>query len=233
MRLIMIDDDDDSGAVARALELQGHEVDRKRRGADLLLKHRGYDAVLLDLCLPDMDGLLVVRKLREVSSVPVVILAARTDERTIVLGLRNGADDYVAKPARVEELTARLEAVTRRADHRQPTPSALIVFGDVRVDLAARQVEVAGQMVPLTRLEFELLRVLIQRPGVAISRQQLMDCVWGDAFLGVSRTLYVHMAALRAKLNRPGLITNVRGYGYRWVPDPYTAKAGPKMLRAG
>jgi DNA-binding response OmpR family regulator len=234
MRLIMIDDDaDSSAALAQGLELCGHQVDRKRRGADLLIRHHGYHAVILDLSLPDMDGLQVLRKLREVSSVPVVILAAHADERSIVLGLRSGADDYLVKPARVAELAARLEAVTRRRTVATAAPDKTVVAGDVRVDLAARRVEVAEQPVQLTRLEFELLRILVERPGIAVSHEQLMDCVWGDAFLALSPTLYVHMASLRTKLNRPGLITNIRGYGYRWGPDPYETKTGTKMLRAG
>ncbi|WP_330257083.1 response regulator transcription factor [Nocardia sp. NBC_00565] len=233
MRLIMIDDDADRGAaLAEALELHGHQVDRKHRGSDLLLAHHGYHAVILDLTLPDMDGLQALRKLREVSSVPVVLLAEHADERSIVLGLHNGADDYLVKPARVAELAARLEAVTRRVGVASIARGTTVISEDVRVDLAARRVEVAGQVIPLTRLEFELLRVLAERPGIVVSREQLMDCVWGNSLLAVSRKLYVHMASLRAKLDRPELITNIRGYGYRWGPDPYEAAVAANMLRA-
>ncbi|MET8871162.1 response regulator transcription factor [Nocardia sp. NPDC004604] len=233
MRLIMIDDDAEGGdALAEALELHGHQVDRKHRGADLLLAHHGYHAVILGLELPDMDGLQVLRKLREVSSMPVVILGDQADERSIVLGLHSGADDYIVKPARVAELAARLEAVTRRVGVATVARGKTVVSDDVRVDLAARRVEVAGELVPLTRLEFELLRVLVERPGIAVSREQLMDCVWGDSLLAVSRKLYVHMAALRAKLDRPELITNIRGYGYRWGPDPYETAEAAKLLKA-
>jgi DNA-binding response OmpR family regulator len=151
-----------------------------------------------------------------VSSVPVLILTARSDERSIVRGLRGGADDYLVKPPRIAELVARLETVTRRAAAAARQAQSVVVTGDVRVDLGARVVEVAGAPVPLTQKEFELVEALVERPGAAVSRQQLMDRIWGDAFVAVSRSLDVHMTGLRAKLNRPGLITTIRGYGYRW-----------------
>ncbi|MGY1896638.1 response regulator transcription factor [Nocardia gipuzkoensis] len=217
MRLAVVEDDDGVGdALVEALNARGYRAERMRRGADLLIAHRAYDAVVLDLGLPDGDGLHVLRRLREVSSVPVLILTARSDERSIVRGLRGGADDYLVKPPRIAELVARLETVTRRAAAAaQPAPS-VVVTGDVRVDLGARVVEVAGAPVSLTQKEFELVEALVERPGAAVSRQLLMDRIWGDAFVAVSRSLDVHMAGLRAKLNRPGLITTIRGYGYRW-----------------
>lgn len=217
MRLAVVEDDDGVGdALVEALTARGFRADRKRRGAELLLDHRGYDAVILDLGLPDGDGLQVLRQLREVSSVPVLILTARSDERSVVRGLRGGADDYLVKPPRIAELMARLETVTRRAAVAAQPPRREVVTGDVRVDLVARVVEVAGSPVPLTQKEFELVEALVERPGAAVSRQQLMDRIWGDAFVALSRSLDVHMTGLRAKLNRPGLITTIRGYGYRW-----------------
>lgn len=217
MRLAVVEDDDGVGdALVEALIARGYRAERKRRGADLLIAHRDYDAVILDLGLPDGDGLQVLRRLREVSSVPVLILTARSDERSIVRGLRGGADDYLVKPPRIAELVARLETVTRRAAAAARQEQSVVVTGDVRVDLGARVVEVAGEPVPLTQKEFELVEALVERPGAAVSRQQLMDRIWGDAFVAVSRSLDVHMTGLRAKLNRPGLITTIRGYGYRW-----------------
>ncbi|QIS17787.1 response regulator transcription factor [Nocardia terpenica] len=218
MKLAVVEDDEGVGeALVEALNAFGHETDRKRRGADVLLSHRDYDAIILDLGLPDMDGLQVLRQLREVSTVPVVILTARGDERSIVRGLRTGADDYLVKPPRIAELVARLENVTRRVTAAvTPVAPEVVTTRDVRVDLPAREVRVGGQPVTLTHKEFELVRILVERPGSAVSRQQLMDRIWGDAFLAVSRALDVHMASLRAKLDRPGLITTIRGHGYRW-----------------
>ncbi|WP_067709116.1 response regulator transcription factor [Nocardia yamanashiensis] len=218
MRLAVVEDDDGVGdALVEAFTARGHHTDRMRRGTDLLTAHRGYDAVVLDLGLPDADGLTVLRQLREVSTVPVVILTARSDERSIVRGLRGGADDYVVKPPRIAELLARIENVTRRhLAVSAPASQRIVQTGDVRVDLEARRVEIAGIPVTLTAKEFELVEALVERPGAAVSRQQLMDRIWGDAFVAVSRTLDVHMTGLRAKLDRPGLITTIRGYGYRW-----------------
>lgn len=216
MRLAVVEDDDGVGeALVEAFTVRGHEAVRMRRGADVLTAHRGFDAVVLDLGLPDADGLTVLRQLREVTTVPVVILTARSDERSIVRGLRGGADDYVIKPPRIAELLARLENATRRTQPA-PAPAALVECGDVRVDRTARRVEVGGVEIALTAKEFALVEALTARPGTAVSRQQLMDRVWGDAFVAVSRSLDVHMTGLRAKLDRPGLITTIRGYGYRW-----------------
>jgi DNA-binding response OmpR family regulator len=217
VRLAVVEDDDGvAGALVESLRARGFDCDRMRRGADILIRHREYDAVLLDLGLPDLDGLQVLRQLRAVSAVPVVILTARADERSIVRGLRGGADDYLVKPPRIAELMARIETVTRRAAVAAAGSSPVVTTGDVRVDLAARTVEVGGEPVALTQKEFELVEALVERPGSAVSRQQLMDRIWGDAFVAVSRTLDVHMTGLRAKLNRPGLISTIRGYGYRW-----------------
>ncbi|WP_280331598.1 response regulator transcription factor [Nocardia wallacei] len=217
MQLAVVEDDDGVGdALVEALTARGHDAHRLRRGADLLVAHRGYDAVILDLGLPDADGLQVLRRLREVSAVPVVVLTARSDERSIVRGLRGGADDYLVKPPRIAELLARIDNVTRRAAAATEPAARIVTTGDVRVDLAARRVEVAGRPISLTAKEFELVQALTERPGAAVSRQQLMDRIWGDAFVAVSRSLDVHMTGLRHKLDRPGLITTIRGYGYRW-----------------
>ncbi|WP_019925962.1 response regulator transcription factor [Nocardia sp. BMG111209] len=217
MRLAVVEDDDGVGdALVEALSSRGHHADRMRRGADLLTSHRGYDAVILDLGLPDADGQQVLRRLREVSDIPVLVLTARSDERSIVRGLRGGADDYLIKPPRIAELLARLDTVTRRAAAATQPPPQIVATGDVRVDLAARRVEVAGVPIALTAKEFDIVAALVERPGAAVSRQQLMDRIWGDAFVAVSRSLDVHMTGLRHKLDRPGLITTIRGYGYRW-----------------
>ncbi|WP_327119097.1 response regulator transcription factor [Nocardia sp. NBC_01730] len=222
MRLTLVGDDSGDEVLEQALTARGHSVDRKRRGSDLLTSHHHYDAVILELCLPDLPGLLILRKLRQVTSVPVIILTTDASERSVVRGLRSGADDYLVKPARIGELTARLEAITRRAAILASSVDSVIVSGDVRVDLTARQVSVAGNPIRLTPTEFELLSILAERAGSAVSRAQLMDHVWGDAFIAVSRTLDVHMARLRTKLNRPRLIITLRGYGYQWAHDSTT-----------
>ncbi|BCK55330.1 response regulator transcription factor [Nocardia wallacei] len=217
MRLLIVEDDEDVGdALVEVLTEHGYHAERKTRGLDLLVGHRHYDVVVLDLGLPDCDGLRVLRQLREVSAIPVLILTARDDERTIVRGLRGGADDYLVKPPRVGELIARIELVSRRVGVASGPESSVVVSGDVRVDLAAREVVAGGVPVTLTQKEFDLVAALVERPGSAVSREVLMDRVWGDAFAAVSRSLDVHISTLRGKLARPGLITTVRGFGYRW-----------------
>ncbi|HKR51799.1 MAG TPA: response regulator transcription factor [Pseudonocardiaceae bacterium] len=217
MRVLLVEDDDGvASALVEALDEHGYRPTRCRRGEDALILHRDADVVLLDLGLPDIDGFEVLRKLRRVSAMPVLVLTARGDERSLVRGLRNGADDYVVKPIRLGELLARMEAVARRSVARGDAPQRVMQVADVRVDLDARTVLVAGEPVMLTTKEFAVLAVLARHPGAAVSRQQIMDEVWGDAYLAVSRSLDVHVATVRAKLDRPGLLQTIRGFGYRF-----------------
>lgn len=213
--LIVEDDDAMAGALTAAVESAGHHPQRLSRGADALLSHRKFQVILLDLGLPDMDGLEVLRKLRQVTDVPILILTARDDERSVVLGLRSGADDYLVKPVKLVELLARIEAVTRRAGRRRGTPQEVIVLDDVEIDLARRSASKAGQPLALTATEFELLALLARHSGSVVTREQILDALWGDAFLASSRSLDVHLTGLRAKLQKPGFIINVRGVGYR------------------
>jgi DNA-binding response OmpR family regulator len=217
MRVLLVEDDDGvADALVEALGAHGHTPRRVRRGADALTAHRDADVMLLDLGLPDEDGLEVLRKLRRVAVVPVLVLTARGDERSVVRGLRIGADDYLVKPVRLAELLARMDAVARRSRARAAGDDGRIVrVADVEIDLGARRVCVADREITLTTKEFDVLAVLASRSGTAVSRQQLMDEVWGDAYLAVSRSLDVHLAQLRAKLGRPGLVTTIRGFGFR------------------
>jgi len=216
MRVLLVEDDDGvADALVEALRANGHRPARVRRGSDALIAHRDADVVLLDLGLPDQDGLEVLRKLRKIDPVPVLVLTARGDERTVVRGLRLGADDYLVKPVRLAELLARIDAVARRSAARSQEPEDVVRVSDVEIDLQSRQVVVGGREISLTTKEFDVLAVLARRPGTAVSRQQLMDEVWGNAFVAVSRTLDVHLTQLRAKLDRPGLLHTIRGFGYR------------------
>jgi DNA-binding response OmpR family regulator len=216
VRILLVEDDDGvAGALVEALAAAGHVPTRHRRGADALTGHRDADLLLLDLGLPDGDGIEVLRKLRKVSDLPVLVLTARSDERSVVRGLRLGADDYLIKPVRLAELLARIEAVSRRAAARTAAPPSVVQIADLRIDLDARQVYAGAELVSLTSKEFDVLAALASRRGTAVSRQQLMDEVWGDAYLAISRSLDVHVAQLRGKLARPGLLTTIRGFGYR------------------
>ncbi|MFI2909876.1 response regulator transcription factor [Streptomyces sp. PDY-4] len=221
MQILLAEDDDGvAAALVEVLYDHGHDTRRVRHGRDVLTYHRSADLLLLDLGLPDIDGLEVLRGLRAVSGVSVLILTARGDERSVVRGLRLGADDYLVKPVRLTELLARIEAVTRRTTARAVTPAApgarTVRSGDVEVDLDARRVRVDGTEVELTAKEFDVLAALAARAGTAVSREQLLDEVWGDAHHAVSRSLDVHLTQLRAKLGRPGPLTTLRGFGYRF-----------------
>lgn len=217
--LIVEDDDAMASALDAAVVSAGHQATRVSRGADALLVHRRFEVILLDLGLPDIDGLDVLRKLRQVTQCPILILTARDDERSVVLGLRSGADDYLVKPVKLVELLARIEAVTRRAS-RPSDRQRNIVLGDLDVDLDRRVAAIGSQTLPLTATEFDLLALLARHAGSVVTREQILDALWGDAFLASSRSLDVHLTGLRAKLQRPGFIINVRGVGYRVEADP-------------
>ncbi|MEU1870927.1 DNA-binding response OmpR family regulator [Streptomyces ambofaciens] len=217
MQILLAEDDDGvAGALVEVLYDHGHVTRHVTRGRDVLTYHRSSDLVLLDLGLPDVDGLEVLRRLRAVSDLSVVVLTARGDERSVVRGLRLGADDYLVKPVRLTELLARIEAVTRRtAAAHAPRTARTVRVGDVEIALDARQVRVDGAEVELTTKEFDVLAVLARRAGTAVSRDQVLDEVWGDAYHAVSRSLDVHLTQLRAKLGRPELLTTIRGFGFR------------------
>ncbi len=213
--LIVEDDDAMASALGAAVASAGHKPTRVSRGEDALLDHRNHEVILLDLGLPDLDGLDVLRKLRQVTHVPILILTARDDERSVVLGLRSGADDYLVKPVKLVELLARIEAVTRRTNRSGPSAPQQIVVGPLAVDLDRRVAAVENRELSLTATEFDLLALLAKNAGSVVTREQILDALWGDAFLAHSRSLDVHLTGLRAKLKLPGFIINVRGVGYR------------------
>jgi DNA-binding response OmpR family regulator len=216
MRILVVEDDEGvAAAIVDALVTRGHGVVRTALAAEAATLHREVDMMLLDLNLPDGNGLELLRTLRRSSDLPVLVLTARASERDIVRGLRLGADDYLVKPVRLAELLARIDAVARRIPARTGDPTVVDV-GDVRVELGARRVTVAAEERALTGKEFDILAVLARNAGVAVSRQQLLDEVWGDATVATSRTLDVHLTALRGKIDRPDLFTTVRNFGYRF-----------------
>ncbi|PCC37254.1 DNA-binding response regulator [Glutamicibacter sp. BW77] len=215
MQLLIVEDDDAvATALVDAVAAAGHTAICVARGADALLRHREAQMILLDLGLPDMDGLEVLRKLRLITSSPIVILSARDDERSVVRGLRQGADDYLVKPIGLTVLLARIEAVARRSQLSSSSSSELQV-GELRIDLDKRTAGLGERSLNLTAKEFDLLSLLAQHAGSVVTREQILDALWGDAFIAVSRSLDVHLTGLRAKLDSPGMIINVRGVGYR------------------
>ncbi|ESQ00590.1 Two-component system response regulator [Streptomyces sp. GBA 94-10 4N24] len=230
MRLLLVEDDNHvAGALSAILSRHGFQVTHARSGEEALkalLPAGGppFGVVLLDLGLPDQDGYEVCGKIRARTSVPVIMVTARADVRSRIHGLNLGADDYVVKPYDTGELLARIHAVARRNQPGGaegavvPAPGALVI-GAVQVELPTRRVSVDGEVVALTRKEFDLLALLVQRPGVVFRREQIISEVWRTSWEGTGRTLEVHVASLRSKLRRPALIETVRGVGYRLV-DP-------------
>jgi DNA-binding response OmpR family regulator len=218
MRVLLVEDDE--GVASALVELLGHAgaiVVHIVRGADALHRVKGCDLVLLDLGLPDMDGLDVLRTLRRASSVPVIIMTARDSDGAVVLGLRAGADDYLVKPVRKAVLLARIEAVMRRmrrpgTEHVERAGS--VVAGTATIHHDRREVTVAGIAQALTKTEYQILDTLAARQGEAVSREELMLAVWGTAVVGRSRSLDFFVGQIRAKLGGLPLQT-VRGYGFR------------------
>jgi DNA-binding response OmpR family regulator len=219
MQVLLVEDDEGvASALAELLGQGGASVIRTSRGADALHRVKGCDLVLLDLGLPDMDGLDVLRTLRRASTVPVIIMTARDSDGAVVLGLRAGADDYLVKPVRKAVLLARIEAVMRRlrrvTGDAPANPAGPVVAGPVTIDPERREVTVAGVQQALTRTEFQIVANLAARQGEAVSREELMLEVWGTAVIGRSRSLDFFIGQIRAKL--PGLpLRTVRGFGFR------------------
>lgn len=223
---------EDERAVAR-----GMEYALKAEGFGVLLAENGYQAIdmtcshiphllLLDVRLPDISGFDVCRELRRIGMrQPILIVTARDEEMDRVLGLELGADDYIIKPFSLRELVARVRAALRRAyGELSSTPETnKITFGDIEIDLEAMQATRASQPIILTPTEFRLLRVLITTPGQVLSRDQIIELVWGyDSDIGSDRTIDVHMRHLREKLEEepanPRWLLTVRGFGYKFQP---------------
>ncbi len=214
--VLLVEDDYSMGTLVQDYLLhEEYRVVWVRNGTEALAeaRRRPLALMLLDIGLPDMDGFDVCRALKGFSDVPVIMLTARGDEADRVAGLEIGADDYVAKPFSPRELMARVKAVLRRAGGAGG-PSTLRA-DDVDVDLRAREVTVDGSPVKLTQKEFDLLVHLLSHPGVVYTRDELLERAWQLEFPGGTRTVDVHIAQLRRKLNRPGIIETVHGVGYK------------------
>jgi two-component system, OmpR family, response regulator RegX3 len=240
---VLLAEDEESfvDALVVGLGREGFQVTVARDGSEALrlFDEKEPDLVLLDLMLPKVSGIDVCRTIRSRSSVPIIMVTAKAAEIDTVVGLEVGADDYVAKPYRLRELVARIRAVMRRGTsggyatagggdrHGSEPEEGSWEAGDVRVDLDTRRVFVRGEEVHLRRKEFELLALLVENAGRVLTRDVLIDRVWGSDYIGDTKTLDVHVKRLRSRIevdpSRPVLITTVRGVGYRFDPSEVAA----------
>jgi DNA-binding response OmpR family regulator len=224
-RILLVDDElSVQKLLAYPLRKEGYDVIPALDGREALerLRDNNFDLVVLDVMLPRMDGFDVCRAIRSRSTVPIIMLTAKTEETDKVLGLELGADDYITKPFSVREFRSRVKAVLRRAALAQPEAQfeEPIEAGELSIDFEKRSVVVRGESVRLTYVEFEILAALARAPGRVFSRTMLLERVWGDAAYRDPRTIDVHIRHLREKLEQesktPELILTVRGVGYRF-----------------
>ncbi|HEY5483680.1 MAG TPA: response regulator transcription factor [Propionibacteriaceae bacterium] len=235
VRVLVADDEAQIRVVLRAyLEREGYEVEEAATGKDALALATSFrpDLVLLDIGLPDMDGLEVLRQIRITSEVYVVMVTARAEEVDLLVGLSVGADDYVAKPFSPREVVARVKTVLRRGRNvpevvtaATPAPVASAwQFAGLAIDPDRREVRAGDELVELSALEFDLLAALASSPGRVFSRAQLLERVWGYAFFGDERVVDVHVRNLRRALGddatSPSIIGTVRGVGYKFLKEP-------------
>ena len=217
--LLLVEDDEAIGRLVKAyLEQQdGWRVVWLRNGEDAVgeLRRHPVRLVVLDIGLPGIDGFEVCRRMRAYSKVPIVMLTARDEEPDRVAGLELGADDYVAKPFSPRELAARIKAILRRVEQR--SEDAVLTSHDIVLRRDSMDVTVAGEQIELTTKEFDLLACFLEHPGIVLSREKLLDLVWGMTYPGGTRTVDVHVAQLRRKLGDPDTIRTVRGAGYKLV----------------
>jgi len=232
-RVLIVDDEPSIVELVRfTLEKEGFQCDVAFDGPKALemVERTKPDLVVLDLMLPGLDGLEVCRRIRQRASVPIVMLTAKASEVDKVVGLELGADDYVTKPFSPRELVARIRAVLRRfqaareASQQPESAGSELRVGDVVMDVARHQVWVKGRPVELTPKEYDLLRMLMSNKGIVLTRELLLDKVWGYDFAGDTRTVDVHVVRLRQKLEddpaHPRYIETVRGVGYRMREHP-------------
>ena len=216
--VLLVEDEPSVGELVRGyLAKDGYSVVWARTGEDALVELGRHPVrlVLLDIGLPGKDGFDVCREIRARSRVPIMMLTARDEEPDKVVGFELGADDYITKPFSPRELVARMKAVLRRSESQQQ--GDIVELGDVVLDRESRDVTVAGRLVELTAKEFDLLAYFISNSGAVLSRDLLLDRVWGITYPGGTRTVDVHVAQLRRKLARPDLIRTLRGAGYKAV----------------
>jgi len=219
-RILVVDDETNIIELVKLyLGREGYQVDSASTGRDTLSRFAAGspDLIILDIMLPDIDGLEICRQIRAKSAVPILMLSARREDVDRIVGLELGADDYLTKPFNPHELVARVKAILRRS-RAEPADKQTIELGKLQIDLAKHEVKIADEPVSLRTKEFALLVVFAQNPGIVLSRERLLTQVWGYDFYGETRTIDVHVNHLRDKLTGAGIdIETLRGAGYKLV----------------
>ena len=222
-KILVIDDEQSIiNLITAYLRPEGYEVYTASNGPSGLHAALAYkpDLIVLDIMLPGLDGVELLTRLRRQSDVYVILLTAKTDETDKIVGLSVGADDYVTKPFSPRELVARIKAALRRLQNvAGPSQGQVLNFKHLRIDTGSRQVWVNDQLVELTSTEFDLLKTLAEHRGLVLSREQLLEKVWGHDYFGEIRVVDVHLGHIRQKLGNEELITTVRGVGYRFEDE--------------
>lgn len=225
-KILVVDDEPNIIELAKLyLERDGYQVEGVGTGQDALSRLSSFnpDLIVLDLMLPDIDGFEVCRQIRAKSDVPILMLTARKEDIDKIVGLELGADDYSTKPFNPRELVARVKAILRRY-RGDLKPGDTIEVGDLRIDLARHEVTIGGETVKLRTKEYELLSTLAQNLGIVLSREKLLELVWGYDYFGETRTVDVHVNHLREKMAASNAqIETVRGTGYRLIIDEETS----------
>jgi DNA-binding response OmpR family regulator len=222
-RILIVEDEANIASFVKLyLEKAGFTVERAATGVDGIARFRASEPalILLDLNLPDIDGLEVCRRIRATSQVPILMLTARDDDIDKIVGLEVGADDYVTKPFNPRELVARIKTILRRAATPAPAPAkTVLTHGDLRIDAGRRELTLEGRVVQLAPKEFDLLYALMEHHGIVLTRDQLLERVWGYTFAGDTRTVDVHVRQLRRKIGDTCPVVTVWGVGYKVSDD--------------
>jgi two-component system, OmpR family, KDP operon response regulator KdpE len=242
-RLMLVEDEEATRhSLAGYLRRRDYHVDEAACAAEAM---RAWDAqrpdlILLDLGLPDRDGVEVIRRVRREAATPIIVLSARGDERDRIAGLEAGADDYLAKPFGVDELNARIRAVLRRVGGQDSSPDGRLGLGPVDLDPVRREVRVAGNVVRLTPHEYELLKVLLSNQGRVVTRERILRAVWGLAYTDAGQYVHVYVGRLRRKLDEAGagpvaerLFTTETGVGYRVADAASLRERDDSLVRPG
>ncbi len=223
MKILIVDDETKiREVVSEYAKASGYECDQASNGKDAvqLVTENNYDCVILDIMMPELDGFSACKKIKAVKDVPVIMLSARTEEDDKLFSFDLGVDDYVTKPFSPAELTARIDALFRRVGDEEPSDTGMLVQGPFALNTHTRTLEKNGVRIKLTQVEYSIMKLFMQNPGRALSREEILSSVWGGDYDGEEKIVDVNIRRLRIKIENdtanPTFITTVWGFGYKW-----------------